>query len=253
MLHKTHDAAITGGHQADHPTARSDRHHLGDLRTPGLLGQYPIIGVLMVVFGMALFSVMAINLESSGPLLQTDTQIVNDLHAQALQSGPAMRTLQDAGFYLGEYVIIAIGALLALYFAYKRFWPELSMVLIGWLGEGGIWLILSQAFNRTRPVFAVMLWKQTPGPGFPSGHSFSAVLCYGLLAYLLVPKMPSRFWKGIVVLVALLITLFIGFSRVYMGDHYPTDVLAGYGLGIAWSAFVYTGVELLSQRRVKAQ
>ena len=65
--------------------------------------------------------------------------------------------------------------------------------------------------------------------------------------------MPSRFWKVVVVLVALLIIGFIGFSRVYMGDHYPTDVLAGYALGVAWDGFVYTAVELVSQRRGKAQ
>src|SRR5262249_22697100 len=109
-----------------------------------------------------------------------------------VQSGPAMRTLQDVGFYLGEQVILAIGALLALYFAYKHFWPELSMVLIAWFGEGVIWFTLAQVFNRTRPVFAVMLWKQISGPGFPSGHSFGAVLCYGLLAYLLVTSCASE-------------------------------------------------------------
>ncbi|MEP7284250.1 MAG: phosphatase PAP2 family protein [Chloroflexota bacterium] len=205
----------------------------------------------MFLLGIGLFSVLAINLQAHGPLIQTDIQISNDVHTFALQSSPFTRTVIGFGFYFGEHFILVIGALLALYFLYKRFWPELSMVVIAWLGEGGIWLRLAEYFNRTRPIFDIAIAPQVPGPGFPSGHSFSAVMCYGLLAYLLVPKMPSRFGKAVVIVVALLIILYIGFSRIFVGDHYPIDVLAGYALGVAWSALVYTLVELISQRRKK--
>ena len=71
----------------------------------------------------------------------------------------------------------------------------------------------------------------------------SALICYGFLAYLLVPKMPSLFWKWTVSIVALLIVLFDGFSRIFQGGHYLTDVLAGYALGIAWAGLVYTVIE----------
>ena len=84
-------------------------------------------------------------------------------------------------------------------------------------------------------------------PGFPSGHSFSAVLCFGLLAYLIVPKMHTRTWKIVVIVAAVGIILFIGFSRIFVGDHYPSDVLAGYGLGIAWGGLVYTTIELIAK------
>jgi undecaprenyl-diphosphatase len=88
-------------------------------------------------------------------------------------------------------------------------------------------------------------------PSFPSGHSISAVLCYGLLAYLIVPSLPSRFWKIVVVAGAVLIVLYIGFSRIFVGDHYPTDVVAGYAIGIVWAGYVYTSVELTAQRAKK--
>ena len=112
MLSKTHNSTTAGDRRAEKQPETLHGHHLGDLRTPGLLGKRPIIGALMIVFGLVLFSALVINLETSGPLLQTDTQIANDLHVQALQSGPAMHTFQDIGFYLGEHVILAIGALL---------------------------------------------------------------------------------------------------------------------------------------------
>jgi undecaprenyl-diphosphatase len=76
-----------------------------------------------------------------------------------------------------------------------------------------------------------------------------AVLCYGLLAYLLVPKMPSRFWKWLIVIAAIVVILFITFSRLFLGGHYLTDVLAGYALGIAWAGLVYTLIERFFVKR----
>src|SRR5258706_9283952 len=128
----------------------------------------------MLLIGVSIFGVFAVNLQSHGPLVQVDTQIANDIDVVALQSSPFTRDVVIFGSYLGEQGVLAIGAVLVLYFLYKRYWPELSMVLIAWLGEGAIWLVLSQYFNRARPMFAVPFWTRAPGPGFPSGHSFSA-------------------------------------------------------------------------------
>jgi undecaprenyl-diphosphatase len=85
-------------------------------------------------------------------------------------------------------------------------------------------------------------------PGFPSGHALTVVAFYGLLAYLIAPKMPSAFWKGFVVAAALLIMGFVGFTRIFTGGHYLTDILAGYALGIAWSGLAYTLIEITFQK-----
>jgi undecaprenyl-diphosphatase len=77
----------------------------------------------------------------------------------------------------------------------------------------------------------------------------SALICYGFLAYLFVPKMPSRFWKWMLSIATVVLILFDGFSRVFQGNHYLTDVLAGYALGIAWAALVYTVIEIIFLRR----
>ena len=122
------------------------------------------------------------------------------------------------------------------------------MVVIAWAAEGGIWLALSQYYDRARPVFDVAVWHQMTAPGFPSGHSIAAVMCFGLLAYLIVPKISSRFWKAVVIVTAGLIILYIGFSRLFVGDHYLTDVLAGYALGVALCGLVYTVVEVIARK-----
>ena len=218
------------------------------LRTPGLLARWPLIGVLLVVLGGLLFGAMALNLQTHGPLLAVDARVANDLHAIALQSSPAMRDVMIFGFYLGEHVIVVIGFIMALYFLYKRFWPGLAMVVIAWAAEGAIWLVLSQYYDRPRPVFDVTVWHQMTAPGFPSGHTIAAVMCFGLLAYLIVPTISSRFWRAVAIVTAVLVILYIGYSRMFVGDHYLTDVLAGYALGVALCGSVYTLVEVIAKK-----
>jgi membrane-associated phospholipid phosphatase len=230
------------------PEKKLHRHPRTHLHTPGLLGRRPFIGVMLVLLGGLVFALMVINLQTHGPLLQVDTQVANDLHAFALQSSPLMRQIMIFGFYLGEHLIMAIGLILVLYFLYRRFWAGLAMVVIAWAAEGGIWVVLSAYFNRPRPVFDVPVWHQMTAPGFPSGHSIAAVMCFGLLAYLIVPKISSRFWKAVVIVTTGLIILYIGFSRLFVGDHYLTDVLAGYALGVALCGLVYTLVEVVARK-----
>ena len=121
------------------------------------------------------------------------------------------------------------------------------MVTIGWAGSGLLFYFLTTFFARQRP--PTQIWIIVNLPGYPSGHAISVVVFYGLLAYLLAPKMPSAFWKVVVVAAALLIIGFVGFSRIFTGGHYLTDILAGYALGIAWSGVVYTLIEIYTQKR----
>jgi undecaprenyl-diphosphatase len=78
------------------------------------------------------------------------------------------------------------------------------------------------------------------------------VILYGLLAYLFIPKMPSRFWKWVLVIAVILTNMYIGYSRIYLGGHYLTDIIAGYGLGLAWAGLVFTVIERLLLRRKKS-
>ncbi len=219
----------------------------GVLRTTGYLGRHPWIGWLLVIIGGGLFGLLAFNLQTGGALVLFDTQAVNALHTIALQSSPIVRDVMIFGFYVGDQAIIAIGVVLVVYFLFKRYWLELWMVVIAWLGEGALWHDLAFSFNRARPVFETSVWRQMTEPGFPSGHSISAVMCYGLLAYLIIPKIRSRFGQIAGIIITLLIIGYIGFSRVFVGDHYPTDVLAGFALGVFWFGLVYTAVELIGQ------
>ena len=211
------------------------------LRAPGWLAKWPLIGLMMFIVGSLMFGALAYNLEIHGPLLQWDTPITKTLHNDAVKTPGLIIEYIIFGFFVGKEIPEIIGAILALYFLHKHFWRELAMVLIGLGGGGLLWYFLSRYFDRMRPTQQIGVIVNDPS--FPSGHTVTAILCYGFLAYLLVPKIPSRFWKWFVIIVSVLVMAFIGFSRLYLGGHYLTDIVAGYALGIAWAGLVYTLLE----------
>ena len=206
-----------------------------------------MIGLLLFLFGALVFAGLAYNLLANGPLLEWDRAIAAALPAMAMTSPAFIHVLMDAGFYVGKEGIVVLGMLLGLYFIYKRYWRELAMLAIGLAGAATLFYSLTAIFNRARPPNQV--WIVVDLPGFPSGHALNSVVFFGLLAYLLVPKIRSNFWKTFVIGATILVVGFIGFSRIFTGGHYLTDVLSGYALGIVWSAAVFTLIELFTQKR----
>lgn len=218
------------------------------LRAPGLFKQLPLIGLILILFGALSFGALGYNLIAHGPLVQTDQTVYKDLIVQAKAAPPRLNELMIFGFFLGKQIVLVIVSILSIYFLYKKYYRELTMLLISSAGGSLVWNYFVRYFNRPRPAEQTGL-AVTAVPSFPSGHAMSALICYGFLAYLLIPKMPTRFWKWFVGLVAAAFILFDGYSRIYQGSHYLTDVLAGYALGIAWAALVYTVIEGIFIRR----
>jgi membrane-associated phospholipid phosphatase len=218
-----------------------------DLRAPGLLAKWPVIGILMFVFGSLVFAGLTYNLVTQGPLLGWDRALAANLPAIGLKSPPFVEVLMRTGFYMGKEVIMVVDILLAIYFIYKKFWQEFAMVTVGWLGAALLFYGLSTFLARARPL--TQIWIVVNIPGFPSGHAISVVTFYGLMAYLIAPKMPSAFWKWVVAGAALMMIVFVGFSRIFTGGHYLTDILSGYAVGIAWCGLAYTLIEVYAQKR----
>jgi len=186
----------------------------------------------MFLLGSLTFGVLAYNLRTNEAFLQWDMTIAKTFRAAQTNAPWSLMENILFGCFVGKEVVIVIGTILEIYFLHKHFWRELAMVLIGLGGGGLIWYFLSRYFDRPRPAnhLDVLLLS---GPSFPSGPALMAVLCYGLLAYLLVPKMPSRFWKWFVAIMLMLAIVIIALSSLLFGTHYVTDVIAGYALGLA--------------------
>ena len=115
-----------------------------------------------------------------------------------------------------------------------RGWRSLTFVWIaGLIGGGLLNLTLKAWLQRPRPIFDVPIMV-AQGWSFPSGHTMNAIVGYGLLAYLLCTLTERSVPRVALIITACMLMVLIGFSRMYLGVHYLSDVLAGYAAGGVW-------------------
>ncbi len=162
--------------------------------------------------------------------------------AQSLAT-PGLTAFFHVVTYFGSvYVIGPLVAVLAFLFWRRDERPELWAILTAYGAGEALLFGLKAFFHRTRPTLQL---ATAHGYSFPSGHSFTAFVVYGLLAYLLWKRSIPRAWQvaGSVVLGALI--LLVGFSRIYLGVHFFTDVVGGFLLGLGWLVASITLIRLL--------
>ena len=143
---------------------------------------------------------------------------------------------------LGIVLFAVVGYLLL---ARKRAsaWLMLTAVLGGTIGNS----LLKHSFARPRPEFVAQS-TQVFTASFPSGHAALSAITYLTLAALLARTTTSRGLRIYFVGIGLVLTLFVGVSRVYLGFHYPTDVLAGWCIGSAWAMGCWALMTRLQRR-----
>lgn len=90
--------------------------------------------------------------------------------------------------------------------------------------------VIKQIFKRIRPDNIKLISQG--GYSFPSGHSMIAIAVYGYMLYLVFTKIKNKYLRIVLSLLLIILILSIGISRIYVGVHYPTDVICGYLLGI---------------------
>jgi undecaprenyl-diphosphatase len=136
---------------------------------------------------------------------------------------------------LGSTVVITLVTLGVLgYLTLSKKWGSLCLVLASVAGGGAMSTLLKRIFERSRPDHSFHL-TEVASLSFPSGHSMVAAVTYFTLGALLARTTADRRIKGYFLTLAGLLALIIGTSRVYLGVHYPTDVLAGWCAGLAWA------------------
>lgn len=119
---------------------------------------------------------------------------------------------------------------------------------IGVIGLGGFAVnyFMKLSFHRVRPPHPLI--EPLSNFSFPSGHATSGFIFYGLLVYLIWKTGMHRPYKYLAGLVLIFFALLIGFSRVYLRMHYPTDVVAGFCTGVAWLSLSIALMEQLKKR-----
>jgi len=219
--------------------------------TPWMFAKHPRVGLTMFVLGSLVFGILAYSLVHNGVLLRWDLPLARRLHSASLHSPRWFQLVMIAGYYVGDQVIAVIGVLLAIYFLLKRSWCELTMMICGFGISALLFLALSHSFHRARPHLEPEVWPgpSTHMPGFPSGHAIAVVSSYGLLTYFILPKIRSRSKKVLLIVGVVLLGLYVNFSRLFLGDHFLTDIIAGTAVGVAWLGLAQTAVELLFRKR----
>jgi len=130
---------------------------------------------------------------------------------------------------LGSWQFAVPFLILIIFFIYKKYqtfvWPFIFTVISAEL----VTFIGKVLIHRVRPDGGALVMLDF---SFPSGHSTIAVTLYGYLAYLIIKQLKKKTAKAAVFIGAILVIILIGFSRLYLGVHYVSDILAGYSVGL---------------------
>ncbi|MBB3189988.1 phosphatase PAP2 family protein [Halomonas cerina] len=146
---------------------------------------------------------------------------------------------------VGVLVLITLGALGYLLLARRYRAALFASVAV----PGGVLLstLMKLGYDRPRPDL-VPHESIVYTASFPSGHAMMSAVTYLTLAALLIRVQPELRLKAYILVLAILLTLLVGMSRVYLGVHWPTDVLAGWTAGAAWAALCWLAMRWLQRR-----
>ena len=113
-------------------------------------------------------------------------------------------------------------------------------------------LLLKATFSRPRPDVFPWLVPHAGQSSFPSGHAMTSTVAYLTIAYLVARLQPSAALRHLTLAFAALVIFSVGLSRVYLGVHYPSDVMAGWVAGVAWASVCALGLEVVRHFRAPA-
>lgn len=137
-------------------------------------------------------------------------------------------------------VVLVVAGFLLLQARYRTAW----FVVVTWLSGEVVNTAMKHAFNRPRPTIVPHL-REAFSSSFPSGHAMESAIVYLTLGAILMRVAETRITKLYCFGIAILLTVLVGASRVYLGVHYPTDVIGGWTIGFAWASICWLVEERL--------
>ncbi|MFL5401200.1 MAG: phosphatase PAP2 family protein [Gemmatimonadales bacterium] len=217
----------------------------GPTESERLLSTALVAGLVAAAAALILFSWLGREI-LNGITPALDDRIRLTIHGFA--SGRLTGLMRALSVYGGPAGLSVIGVLLAVIFLVER-WHRGALLLVVTMGGAGLLnVLLKLLFARPRPA-AYFGYPLPSSASFPSGHAFFAASFLGGLAVLVSERTRSRGVRWGTWIICLVLILLIGLSRVYLGVHYPSDVLAGYAAATVWVAAVAVGDRLVSHRR----
>ncbi|MAM60675.1 phosphatase PAP2 family protein [Maritimibacter sp. UBA3975] len=214
-----------------------------------------LLAVLCVAGGVWAFVVL------SGQMIEGDLRAFDESVLMALRSagdpatpigGPQVEVVMRDITALGGVTVLTLVTVAALVHLVLRGRRGAALFLaIAVLGGRALSHVAKAGFDRPRPDL-VPHGVEVATASFPSGHSMMAAVTYLTLAVMLARLEGRRSIRAFYAVAAVLLTLSVGVSRVYLGVHWPSDVLAGWTLGAAWALIVWLVARWIGKRREAA-
>ncbi len=209
-----------------------------------------LAGWIAFAIAGAIFLALAWNVASQAPLVTLDASVSTWLHRHhtpALTS--AMFVITHAHSTIG---MATASIVMALILARMREWYWIATLALAMIGGAVLNLAVKQAYERARPHFDDPLIT-LESFSFPSGHTAGATLFYGVLGAFLVSRCFDRRARATIVAGVILAVSLVAFSRMYLGAHYFSDVVAAAASSTVWLVLCLSGVHELIKRFRKAR
>ena len=205
---------------------------------------------LAVGFVMALVATLAFGVLANGVYLQEKFAL--DVYANPFLhaiSSPALDLVMNGITTLGSVPFVAVVfVVVTVFLLYRRYRAEALFLAAAILGSVALNSVLKLFIQRPRPQLP---WAQVPlDYSFPSGHSMDSLVFYLAIALIIWARVKAPA-GSIAVIVALVIAISVGFSRIYLGYHYFSDVVGGYAAGLAWLLVVALVFETIPRAWVR--
>lgn len=214
---------------------------------PGeFLGLPLTILLVLVAVNLAMFSQLAESIVDSRAMQHLDMEVTAWFFNQRTPF------LSQVAFYFTQFGtttgIAVTTALLGLVLLWKKRVFYLLALLVSVLGSGLSSRFTKLYFIRERPLH-IAYYEPESTYSFPSGHATSAMALMGVLCYFIVLEVRNKKARWLLCLAAALYIMLMGFSRIYLGVHFLTDVVAGYLLGIMWVVMAIGLMEYSAQKK----
>lgn len=214
--------------------------------THAYLSMHLIVGLCVSVLALWAFAALADDVAEREWITQFDVALDDSLHAHSTRAGIRVaRLLSDVGSPIAMTLLMIVVAIVL--------WVRRERILLAtWLAAFVGGSVLDQAlkffFRRPRPTFDTPIITAR-GFSFPSGHAMGSLIGFGLVAYLLTRAARSSALRASIVAAAVVLVAAIGVSRLYLGVHFFSDVIAGYAAGIVWLSVCLSGAEIATAQR----
>ena len=204
----------------------------------------------VVTFGAALAVFVTLAAHApDGRYLSWEDRFMQALRNDGQPLGPAgtLSAVRDITALGSAAVLIVLTLLILGYLVMCRHYRVAVLIAAATAGGQAVNYLLKESFDRARPNTLLHL-VEVSSASFPSGHSMAGSIFYLTIGALLARTAQRRREKAYFLGAALLLTLGIGFSRIYLGVHYPTDVLAGWCAGTVWALTCWFVADWLGRR-----